>query len=139
MKGFLWLHVSPPCCLVGAGSTYHSPSDPAATCHRRSSCGSLLLLQGQRPPDNGHWATEKPILDHTRQAKCQKSKFTRKCANYANFIIATKQRNLSAITMFTTFTSLHNVLPWLCSLSQLWKLNPGLITLPSWGNFTQLG
>ena len=39
--------------------------------------------------------------------------FTRKCANYANFKIATKQRNLSANTMtllmYTTFTSLHNV------------------------------
>ena len=33
--------------------------------------------------------------------------FTRKCANYVNFEIATKQRNLSANTMFTTFTSLH--------------------------------
>ena len=30
--------------------------------------------------------------------------FTQKCANYVNFEIATKQRNLSANTMFTTFT-----------------------------------
>ena len=30
--------------------------------------------------------------------------FTRKCANYVNFEIATKQRNLSANTMFTAFT-----------------------------------
>ena len=35
--------------------------------------------------------------------------FTRKCANYVNFKIATKQRNLSANTIFTTSTSLHNV------------------------------
>ena len=35
--------------------------------------------------------------------------FTRKCVNYVNFKIATNQRNLSASTMFTTFTNLHNV------------------------------
>ena len=35
--------------------------------------------------------------------------FTRECANYVNFEIATKQRTLSANTVFTTFTSLHNV------------------------------
>ena len=35
--------------------------------------------------------------------------FTRKCLNYVNFKIATKQRNLSANTMFTTFTSLLHV------------------------------
>ena len=35
---------------------------------------------------------------------CSFPDFTRKCANYVNFEIATKQRNLSANTMFTTFT-----------------------------------
>ena len=30
--------------------------------------------------------------------------FTRKCVKYVNFKIVTKQRNLSANTMFTTFT-----------------------------------
>ena len=40
---------------------------------------------------------------------CSFPDFTRKCANYVNFEIATKQRNLSANTMFTTFTSLHHV------------------------------
>ena len=30
--------------------------------------------------------------------------FTRKCTNYVSFKIATKQRNLSENTMFTTFT-----------------------------------
>ena len=35
--------------------------------------------------------------------------FTRKCANYVNFEIAAKQRNLSANTMYTTFSSLHHV------------------------------
>ena len=48
-----------------------------------------------------------------------KSKFTQKCVNYANFNNATKQHNLSAIKMFTTFTSLHNILPRLGSLTQL--------------------
>ena len=32
--------------------------------------------------------------------------FTGLCANYVNLEIATKQRNLSANTMFTTFTGL---------------------------------
>ena len=32
---------------------------------------------------------------------CSFPDFTRKCANYVNFEIATKQRNLSANTMFT--------------------------------------
>ena len=40
---------------------------------------------------------------------CSFPDFTRKCANYVNFEIATKQRNLSANTMFTTFTSLHHI------------------------------
>ena len=35
---------------------------------------------------------------------CSFPDFTQKCANYVNFEIATKQRNLSANTMFTTFT-----------------------------------
>ena len=35
---------------------------------------------------------------------CLFQDFTQKCANYANFEIATKQRNSSANTMFTTFT-----------------------------------
>ena len=40
---------------------------------------------------------------------CSFPDFTRKCVNYVNFKIATKQRNLSANTMFTTFTSLLHV------------------------------
>ena len=36
---------------------------------------------------------------------CSFSDFTRKCVNYVKFRIATKQRNLSANTKFTTFTS----------------------------------
>ena len=36
---------------------------------------------------------------------CSFPDFTQKCTNYVNFEIATKQRNLSAKTMFTTFTS----------------------------------
>ena len=35
---------------------------------------------------------------------CSFPDFTQKCANYFNFEIATKQRNLSANTMLTTFT-----------------------------------
>ena len=35
--------------------------------------------------------------------------FTQKCVNCVNFKIATKQRNLSENTVFTTFTSLHHV------------------------------
>ena len=35
---------------------------------------------------------------------CSFPDFTRKCENYVNFEIATKQRSLSANTMFTTFT-----------------------------------
>ena len=35
---------------------------------------------------------------------CSFPDFTRKCANYVNFVIVTKQRNLSANTMFTTFS-----------------------------------
>ena len=40
---------------------------------------------------------------------CSFPDFTRKCVNYVNFKIVTKQRNLSANTMFNTFTSLHHV------------------------------
>ena len=35
---------------------------------------------------------------------CSFPDFTQKCTNYVNFEIATKQRNLSANSMFTTFT-----------------------------------
>ena len=35
---------------------------------------------------------------------CSFPDFTRQCVNYINFKITTKQRNLSANTMFTTFT-----------------------------------
>ena len=40
---------------------------------------------------------------------CSFPDFTRKCVNYVNFKIATKQRNLGANMMFTAFTSLHHV------------------------------
>jgi len=40
---------------------------------------------------------------------CSFPDYTQKCVNYVNFKIATKQRNLSANTMFTTFKSLHHV------------------------------
>ena len=40
---------------------------------------------------------------------CSFPDLTQKCVNYVNLKIATKQRNLSANTMFTTFTSLHHV------------------------------
>ena len=40
---------------------------------------------------------------------CSFPYFTRKCVNYVNFKIATKQRNSSANTMLTTSTSLHHV------------------------------
>ena len=39
---------------------------------------------------------------------CSFPDFTRKCVNYVNLKIATKQRNLGANTMFTVFTSLHH-------------------------------
>ena len=39
------------------------------------------------------------------------SDFTQKCVNYANLKTATKQRNLSSITLYTTMTSLNNALP----------------------------
>ena len=48
---------------------------------------------------------------------CSFPDFTWKCVNYINFKIATKQRNLSANTMFTTFTSWHHVYlirAWYC-------------------------
>ena len=48
--------------------------------------------------------------------------YTRKWMNYINFKIATKQRNLSAITMYTAFTS-----------------TSGWVTLPGLGNITQAG
>ena len=40
---------------------------------------------------------------------CSFPDFTRKGVNYVNLKIATKQRNLGANTMFTKFTSLHDV------------------------------
>ena len=40
---------------------------------------------------------------------CSFPDFTRKCVNYVNFKIATKQSNLGANTMFTVFSFLHHV------------------------------
>ena len=59
--------------------------------------------------------------------------FTQKCANYVNFEIASKQRNLSANTMFTTFTSLNHTYLIITSYNN-YKLPRGRL-----GNFTKPG
>ena len=43
------------------------------------------------------------MSDTLPEQNCLFPDFTRECANYVNFEIATKQRILSANTMFTTF------------------------------------
>ena len=71
---------------------------------------------------------------------CSVPDFTRKCVNYVNFKIATKQRNLSANTMFTTFTSLHHVYLIITNKKNTTRLvfgYPAGVTLPKLGNFTQ--
>ena len=67
---------------------------------------------------------------------CSFPDFTQKCANYVNFEIATKQRNLSANTMFTTFTSLHHV--YLITTKN-YNSYPAWVRLPKLGKVTQAG
>ena len=67
---------------------------------------------------------------------CSFLDFTQKCANYTNFEIATKQRNLSANTMFTTFTSLHHVYLIIKKNNNNY---PAWVRLPSLGKVTKLG
>ena len=57
-------------------------------------------------PDMGSQQTWK-MSEILPKQDCSFPDFTGTCVNYVNFNIATKQRNLSANTMFTTFTSLH--------------------------------
>ena len=68
---------------------------------------------------------------------CSFPDFTQKCVNYVNIKIATKQRNSSANTMFTTFTSLHHV--YLIITKKTRSTAEGQVTLPILGKVTQPG
>ena len=50
-----------------------------------------------------YWSDIENVRNLTQQ-DCLFPDFTPECANYVNFEIATKQHNLGANTMFTTFT-----------------------------------
>ena len=90
------------------------------------------------------------ILETDRQTKtlpqqdCSFPDFTQKCMNYINLKIVTKQRDLSAITMFTIFTSLHwclveVTLPRLGKLTQAAQFYPDWVTILRLGNHIQAG
>ncbi len=69
--------------------------------------------------------------------------FTRKCVNYAKFTIATKQRKLSAFTLYRKFIYWHNVYLILLSLGIVAQPGydyPTWVILPSMGgNLTKTG
>ena len=61
------------------------------------------------PPQTWKMSEILPKLDFSFQ------NFTQKCVNYANFVIVTKQRKLTAMIMYTTFISL----PRLVNITQV--------------------
>ena len=58
---------------------------------------------------HGHCDQTLKLSEILPEQDCSFPDFTQKCVNDLNFKIGTKQRILSANTIFTTFTSLHNV------------------------------
>ena len=88
-----------------------------------------------------------PQTSKLAEQGCSFSDFTQKCVNYANFQIATKQRNLGANTMLTTFKPLHGIyliittttLASLCKFTQPLLHYPTCLNLPRLSNLTQTG
>ena len=69
------------------------------------SCDHRTLLHTSISLDRHTWKMSEILLEED----CSFPDFSRKFWNYVNSKIATKQRNLSANTMFTTFTSYNHV------------------------------